>query len=183
MKTFKSFIENKIESSSWLDKNVETKLSDQINLEFYSMNLYFYFESIAQQMRLEGFASWFRKSAVEELDHAKKILDFVYNRQGNVNFKPIIIENNLKTDNIKSVLDASLLHEKKVTQKLTELSEISEKESDKMTYNLMLSMIEEQIEEEKKVQLILDDLKLSGLDQPGLFLVDKILVDKKLRDN
>ena len=64
-------------------------LNAQINAEMYSSYLYLGMEAYFQSNSLSGFAGWMRGQVQEELFHAMKIYDFVFERGGKVTLQAI----------------------------------------------------------------------------------------------
>ena len=65
-----------------LSKRMEEALNKQINAELYSAYLYLAMAAYFQSVSLGGFENWMRIQAQEELTHAMKFYDFVYERGG-----------------------------------------------------------------------------------------------------
>ena len=72
-----------------IKKKIEDALNKQVNAELYSAYMYLSMEAYFQSINLSGFANWMRCQTQEEIFHAMKIYDFIYERGGKVNLKPI----------------------------------------------------------------------------------------------
>lgn len=146
-------------------------LNGQINAEMYSSYLYLGMEAYFQSLSLAGFATWMRGQVQEELFHAMKFYDFVFERGGKVELQDI-----KKPDaQWKSPLEAFkhvLEHEQHVTSLINDLADLSMKEKDHATLNFLQWFIAEQVEEESTAGEIVDKLKLIKNDSSGLFLLD-----------
>ncbi|WP_330362440.1 ferritin [[Clostridium] dakarense] len=57
------------------------KINDQINFEFYSSYTYLAMAAYAESIDLSGFANFFRVQAEEELFHAMKLYDYVFQKK------------------------------------------------------------------------------------------------------
>ena len=72
-----------------LSDELKESLNSQVNEELYSAYLYAavagYFESI----NLKGFAHWMNLQVAEELSHAAKIVDYLFQRGAHVIYKAI----------------------------------------------------------------------------------------------
>ncbi len=146
-------------------------LNEQINAEMYSSYLYLAMEAYFQSISLTGFAAWMRSQVQEELFHAMKFYDFVFERGGLVTLQTI-----KKPDSSwKSPLDAFknvLKHEEHVTSLINDLVDLSMAEKDHATLNFLQWFVAEQVEEEATAGEIVDKLKLIKNDTSGLFMMD-----------
>lgn len=157
-----------------LPEKMEKALNEQINAEMYSSYLYLSMESYFQSIGLAGFASWMRMQAQEEMFHAMKIYDFVYERGGRV----ILAAIDQPPAEWKSVLDVFenvLSHEQKVTGLINDLVNLALDERDHATNIFLQWFVTEQVEEEAGVGSVLDKLKLVGDDTSGLFVLEQEL--------
>jgi ferritin len=154
-----------------LKDNMLKALNGQINAEMYSSYLYLGMEAYFQSISLTGFASWMRGQVQEELFHAMKFYDFVFERGGQVTLQAI-----KKPDSSwKSPLDAFrhvLKHEQHVTALINDLVDQAIVEKDHATQNFLQWFVAEQVEEEAGVGEIVDKLKLIKNDTSGLFFLD-----------
>ena len=146
-------------------------LNGQINAEMYSSYLYLGMEAYFQSISLSGFAAWMRGQVQEELFHAMKFYDFVFERGGKVDLQAI----KKPQASWKSPLDAFkhvLKHEQLVTSLINDLVDLSMAEKDHATLNFLQWFIAEQVEEEATAGEIVDKLKLIKNDSSGLFMLD-----------
>lgn len=122
-------------------------LNDQVNMEFGSAYLY---RSMAHDMKnlaLNGYSKWLDKQYEEEREHAFKIISYIEDRDGVVDFKSI---EGIKKHYDKP-LDAakdSLAHEEKVSASIRHLFKLAREEGDIETEVFLQWFITEQIEEE-----------------------------------
>ncbi len=72
-----------------LKKKMLKAMNDQINAEMFSSYLYLSMEAYFQSISLKGFAAWMRAQAQEEMMHAMKFYDYVYERGGKVTLEAI----------------------------------------------------------------------------------------------
>ena len=157
-----------------LNKAIADKLNEQINLEFYSSNVYLQMSSWCSKHGYEGAAAFLLRHADEELEHMQKLFTYVSETSG----MPLLGKIDApKHDyaSLKEVFETTLEHEKLVTSKINELVESTFAEKDYSTFNFLQWYVAEQHEEEKLFSGILDKLNLLGEDGKGLFLVDKDL--------
>src|SRR5262245_2417323 len=67
-----------------LSKKIETLLNKQINYEFTAAYNYLAMKAWFESANLAGFANWMQHQAVEEIEHAMKLFQFVCDRGGQV---------------------------------------------------------------------------------------------------
>jgi ferritin len=154
-----------------LSKVVQDTINDQIKNELYSAYLYLSMSAYFEGANLPGCAHWMRVQSQEEVSHAMKFFEFVFDRGGRVMLQAI----DQPSVDFKSPLDIfqqSLQHEQKVTAMINHIYELAVKENDYATQTFVQWFITEQVEEEKNATQIVDQLKAVG-DQPAaLFMLD-----------
>ncbi|MBN1166620.1 MAG: ferritin [Methanospirillaceae archaeon] len=162
-----------------MNTKMEKAINEQINAELYSAYLYLSMAAWYSSSGLKGFANWERIQAQEERDHALKFYDYVLARGGAVTLTPIAgppTEWRTPADAFAFQLE----HEQKVTELITNLVNLAQKEKDHASYNMLQWFIDEQVEEEENARDILDKLKLiEGEKGTGvLFMLDKELATR-----
>ena len=157
-----------------LSKKLQEALNRQINEEFYSSYIYLAMAAWLEDRNLDGCAHWMRMQAEEEHQHAMKIFEYVVDRGGRVEL--FAVKEPPKTWNSpRAVFEASLEHEKFMTESIGKLADLAIAERDHATNNLMQWYVSEQVEEEAQVDDILRKLEMMGTEGPGLFLMDREL--------
>lgn len=154
-----------------LKKKMLKALNDQINAEMFSSYLYLSMEAYFQSISLKGFASWMRAQAQEELMHAMKFYDFVYERGGTVTLEAIAKPEN-RWDSPLAAFEAVAKHEAHVTDLINNLVDMAISEKDHATNNFLQWFISEQVEEEASAAEIVERLKLIRDNTSGLFMMD-----------
>ncbi|OBW92146.1 ferritin [Gallibacterium salpingitidis] len=150
------------------------KLNQQINLEFYSSNLYLQMGAWCNEHGYEGASAFLLRHAEEELQHMQKLFSYV----SETGALPILGEIEApKHDfqSLKELFELVLEHEKFITEKINQLVEVSFTEKDYSTFNFLQWYVSEQHEEETLFKRILAKFTLVGEDQRGLYFVDKEL--------
>ena len=157
-----------------LKKNIEQAINRQINAEFWSAYLYLSMSTYFHSLNLNGFASWMRVQAQEELTHAMRFYDHVVERGGRVKLTSI----EAVPTEWKSPLHAfedTYAHEQKVTGLIHDIMKQAVEEKDYATMNMLQWFIDEQVEEEASADEIVQKLKLVGKEGSGLFMIDQEL--------
>jgi ferritin len=159
-----------------LTKQMIDKLNQQINLEFFSSNLYLQMSAWCGNHGFEGAEKFLGLHAEEEQMHMKRL--FTYIKETGA--MPLIGQINApehQFDSLSDIFKSTLEHEKLVTQSINDLAGLAFSISDFSTFNFLQWYISEQHEEENLFSGILDKLHLLGTDGKGLFLFDKELME------
>lgn len=157
-----------------LSANVIKLLNDQMNLEFYSSNLYLQMSAWCEQNGFEGAAKFLSEHAAEEMQHMRKLFTYL-NETGALAVITAIEAPAHEYKSLKEILELTYKHEKLITSKINELVGKTFEEKDYSAFNFLQWYVAEQHEEEKLFSGILDKLNLLGEDGKGLFLIDKDL--------
>ena len=153
-------------------------LNEQINKEFYSGYLYLSMSAHLKELGLNGFASWMRHQAREEVEHGLKIFDYLIDCNSFVTLKQIRTPE-FEFNGILSIFNIVYEHEKCITRAIMSVAKKAEEECDRTTLNFVDWFIEEQIEEEEAVKNIIKRLEMFGDDKVALYLMDKELGERK----
>ncbi len=154
-----------------LHKDMEKAINDQIKWELWSGYLYLSMSSWFSSKGLNGFASWMKNQAGEELFHATKMFDFVNERGG----RAILQTVEAPPHQWKSALEAlkyGLKHEGEVTARINNLVNVAAKLKDHATVNFLQWFVAEQVEEEASFGDVVNKLELVG-DGGALYMLDK----------
>ncbi|MDY0391188.1 ferritin [Desulfobulbus oligotrophicus] len=154
-----------------MNEKILNAINKQINAEMYSAYLYLSMEAHFQSIGLLGFATWMRAQAQEEMMHAMKFYDYVYERGGTVTLEAID-KPEATWDTPLAVFEAVLAHEKHVTSLINDLVELAINERDHASNIFLQWYVTEQVEEEASVNEVIDKLKLIEGTRSGLFMVD-----------
>jgi ferritin len=157
-----------------LSEKMLNALNAQIRDEFYSDYFYLSMSAWCGSNDLPGMAAFMKTKGEEERVHALKIYDYVHDRDGKVTLMAI----EQPPAEFKSYLDIfekQLGHEKKVTTSIHNLYAIALEEKDYATSVMLQWFIEEQVEEEKEAQEIIQLCKKVGESESALFMLDEKL--------
>ncbi|MBN2017251.1 MAG: ferritin [Candidatus Cloacimonetes bacterium] len=157
-----------------ISKKMTDALNLQINKELYSAYLYLAMSAHAEDIGLKGFANWFFIQIQEEMSHAQKIYNYVFEQ----NQKVVLDEIKKPPADFKSPMDMfqkTLEHEQFVTKSINELVYLAKQEKDYATEIFLQWFVTEQIEEEGNDNEIIDKLRYIGDNGNGLLMLDKEL--------
>jgi ferritin len=160
-----------------LTPSMQNALNSQLNAEYYSSYLYLSMAAYCEEISLKGFANWFRVQVQEEMVHAMKFFNFILDRRGKVELKAIEGPP-VKWDSSQAIFEASLEHEKSVSQRLNKLADLAVKESDHATHAFLEWFVTEQVEEEATVDQVLQELRLVNNNPTGLYMLDRELAQR-----
>jgi ferritin len=155
-----------------LSKNLVGKLNDQVNLEFFSSNLYLQMAAWCESQGLRGSAFFLGKHAGEEMMHMRKIFDYV-NETGALAVLGKIEAPPVEYQSLGDLFTRILEHERHVTGKINSLVDVALQEKDFATFNFLQWFVSEQHEEESLVGEIVGKVKLVGGEGRGLFFLDR----------
>ncbi|MCG7532722.1 non-heme ferritin [Psychrobium sp. MM17-31] len=148
------------------------KLNEQINLEFYSSNLYLQMSAWCEDKSFDGAATFLRKHANEEMEHMKRLFTYV-SETGGLPILGAIDAAPHEFESLHDVFTQILEHECEITSKINELAHVAFTSHDYSTFNFLQWYVAEQHEEEKLFKGILDKLEMIGNDGSAMYMFDK----------
>ncbi len=150
-----------------LSKKIETLLNKQINYEFTAAYNYLAMKAWFENANLAGFANWMQHQAVEELQHAMKLFQFVCDRGGQVKLESVDKPaGGYKTP--REVFAKATQLEKGNTKSINDLYAAAVADSDYATESHLKWFIDEQVEEEKTTREIEELLDIVGDSRSAL---------------
>lgn len=161
-----------------LTESIENALNRQIVEELYASHLYLSMEAYCETLALEGAARWLSHQSREEYGHAKKIFDYINDRNGKVRLGQVNAPPHEWSSPLALFEDA-YRHEQNVTAAIGKLIELAKKEGDHLTFSFLQWFADEQVEEEDSVSRIVDRFKIAGSDGSALLLLDKELGERE----
>ena len=155
-----------------ISKKMQEALNEQVNAEFYSAYLYLSMVAYFESINLPGFANWMRAQTQEELAHAMKIYDYINGRGGRVTLKSID-QPPTEWESPLAAFEAAYGHEQKVTGLINELVNLAIEEKDHAANMFLQWFVNEQVEEEKSADDIVQKLR-QIVDAPSVMnMLDK----------
>lgn len=157
-----------------LSKKVQDAINEQIKNELYSAYIYLAMTAYFEDQNLPGMARWMRMQSNEEVEHAMKFFDYIYDRGGRVALE-VIDQPPFEWTSPLAAFEQAYAHEQKVTGLINGIYETAVKENDYPTQVMLHWFIDEQVEEERNASNIVEQLKMIG-DQTGpLLMLDRQL--------
>jgi ferritin len=157
-----------------MNNRVEAALNDQIKKEASSSQYYLSMASWAENNGLNGTAKFMYTHADEERFHMLKLVKFV-NERGGKAIIPAVGQPPVEFRELKNVFELLLEHEIGVTASINNLVDICLQEKDYTTHNFVQWYVSEQLEEEALARMMIDKLKLIGVDNSGMYMFDRDL--------
>jgi len=157
-----------------ISSNLKKALNDQTALEANASNTYLAMASWCEITGYEGSAAFFYVQAEEERQHMLKFVHYL----NDMGVSATIPGTKSPTSNFKSlelIIKTALNNERTVTKAIHKIVEITQKEKDHSTYAFLEWFVNEQVEEEKKFETILQKFDLIGRDKLAINEIDKIL--------
>jgi ferritin len=157
-----------------LSKTIQDAMNEQIKNELYSAYLYLSMSAYCEAANLPGCAHWMRVQAQEEVGHAMKFYEFIYERGGRVVLQAID-QPPVEFQSPLNVFEQTLEHEKKVTAMIHDLYALAVQEKDYASQAFLQWFVTEQVEEEDSATQILETLKMIGDKGHALLMLDREL--------
>ena len=148
------------------------KLNEQINIEFYSSNLYLQMSAWCETKGFEGSAKFLRLHAEEEMEHMMRVFTYI-GEAGALAVLGTIDAPPTEFESLQAIFSMALHHERGVTQAINDRAALAFEEKDFSTFNFLQWFIAEQHEEEGLFNGINDKFEIIGDDGHALFLVDR----------
>lgn len=160
-----------------LSDNLLKNLNDQVNFEFYSSYTYLAMAAYAESVDLSGIANFFRVQAQEELFHAMKLYDYIFQKNDVVELDKIDKPES-KYESIIDVFETGYKHEQLVTSRIYKLADIASEEKEHATISLLRWFIDEQVEEENTFNTLLKKIKRAEDNPAALYMLDEELATR-----
>lgn len=158
-----------------LSKAMQEALNQHLHHELESSYLYLSMAAYLSAANFPGAAHWMRLQAKEELVHAMKFYDYINDRSGR-NILQALEAPPIEWESLLDVFESGLEHEKKMSQKINALVDLSLQEKDHATNTMLQWLVSEQVEEEATFTELINKFKLAG--SGGMFMIDEALAKR-----
>lgn len=155
-----------------INEKVLKALNEQVGKEIFSSYLYLSMASYFDSIDLLGFGKWMKVQAREELGHAMKIYEFIYERGGRVEL-PAIEKPQSNWESPLKAFEAAYNHERFITESINKIYSLAKEENDYATQEFLNWFVKEQVEEEAQTELILKKLQKLQDSPTALYMLDK----------
>lgn len=155
-----------------MKKKMQDAFNQQINEELYSAYLYASMRAYFESLNLKGFSHWMSIQVQEEMIHARKFVQFIYDRCGRVQLKALK-QPDWEWASPLAVFEAGYKHECHITECINKLATLALKEDDHAARVFLEWFVTEQVEEEANADAMVQNLKLAKDNASALFLLDR----------
>lgn len=160
-----------------ISKNLENAINEQINFEFYSAYTYLAMSAYAEEIDFPGAANFFKIQAQEELDHARKMYDYLFQKGGKVVLEAIE-KPKAEFDNLLNIFEEGLKHEQTVTKRIYNIANIALDEKEHATMSFLSWFVDEQVEEEENFTNLVKKIKRASGNEANLYMIDNELATR-----
>lgn len=154
-----------------INKEVLVLLNDQVELEAFSSFQYFSMSAWLESEGYKGAAKFMMRQADEEMDHMKRVFDYITEAGGRA-IVPAIPKPQEEFDSFEDVFITALQHEKKVTDSIHNIVGKSQSVKDFTTFNFLQWYVSEQLEEESLFNSILDKINMLKKENNSFYHLD-----------
>lgn len=155
-----------------LSDTVLKALNEQVNEELYSWYVYTAMANHFEHIALKGFASWMHTQALEELDHANRLMAYIHARGASPTLTAIKAPPSTWNSPLEAMEDA-YKHECHISACINQLANIAQKEGDQTTQTFLNWFITEQVEEEALVDGLVQQLRYIKDSPAAIFMMDR----------
>ncbi len=154
-----------------LKNNIAELLNEQINRELYSAYMYLGISAWYEEQNLEGFANWYYIQSKEEMDHAMKIYHYLIDNGEKVSLSSIHRFDEV-FETFDQPLKAGLKHEYYISESIDEIYSRCLEVKDYRTSIFLEWFIEEQVEEEKNAEKLVNQFEALASDNKLIYMMD-----------
>lgn len=157
-----------------ISKRLQDQINAQIKNELESAYLYAAMVAYFKAEGLDGMAHWMEVQTNEEIGHARKFFDYLFERGGQAELQPISVLKSNWASPLEAFKDA-YQHEQFITGKINELVEAALSEKDYAARSFLDWYVAEQVEEENSVLKVIQLLERAGSSGQALLMLDNVL--------
>lgn len=150
------------------------KLNEQLNLEFYSANMYLQMSAWCSHRSFEGAEAFLKTHSKEEMQHMHRLFNYLSNT-GSLPLLGCIAAPPVEFSSLSAVFQNIYEHEQLITCHLNTISHEAMIIHDYSTFHFLQWYVAEQHEEEKLFKSVLDKLAMIGNSGKSLFFIDQDL--------
>jgi len=160
-----------------ISERLFNELNKQMNFEFYSAHIYLAMAAYCAAEDFDGFANFFKVQAEEEKFHAMKFYNYINEMNGRITLEGMTEPQN-DYESLLDVFQVAYKHEKIVTSKIYNLTDIATEEREHATISLLKWFIDEQVEEEATFNGLIKRLGRINDDPTSIYMLDNELSTK-----
>lgn len=154
-----------------VDKAIQEAINEQIRAELHSAYLYLAMSAHFSEANYDGFATWMKLQAREELGHAMRLYDYVLERGGHLDLRTVEGPDG-DFGSPREIFESALEHEKKITAMIHALYDLAREKKDYATEMQLQWFVTEQVEEEDSAGRAVEQIRLAGDSTSALLMLD-----------
>ncbi|THD26619.1 Ferritin-1 chloroplastic [Fasciola hepatica] len=160
-----------------LHSDLEVGFNNQILAEYEAFYVYEHMAAYFSRpdVGLLGFAKFFKESANEEVEHARKFTEFINKRSGRVVLQHVMLNSEtapMKYESIKDAIDLAIAKEMHVSRLIKDIHLRASQLNDAQAQHFLDDFLMEQVDSTAKLRVIRSRL---ALDSSATFLLDQEL--------
>lgn len=155
-----------------ISKKIEAAINKQINHEIMAAYNYLAISAWFEEQNLAGFAKWFMMQRTEELEHAQRLYQYLFDRGGKVTLDAVP-KPKAAFASALAAFKAAYELEKANTRAINALYRLAKTEDDFATLSHLQWFLDEQVEEEKTMSESIALLQFAGKDSSALLMLDE----------
>ncbi len=157
-----------------ISPRMKNLLNAQIGMEANASNHYLAMASWCEVTGYEGSAALLYQQADEERMHMQKIVRYM-NGIGVGAKIPAVKQPPVSYRSIEEIFKTALKNEQAVTKSFNKMTNVAQNDGDHATFTFLQWFVSEQVEEEKKMETILQKFKILGRDKIAIYEADRII--------
>ena len=159
-----------------ISKSMNAALNEQIGNEFLASLQYINIASYFAEEGLNALSAHFFKQSDEEREHALRFVKYVLDAGGHVSVPDVPAPQHL-FKSAREAVELALNHEKRVTDQISRLVDLSLKEGDHITKSVLDWFVREQLEEVSSMDNLLKVVTRAG--ETNLLFVEQYILQHK----
>ncbi len=152
-------------------------LNKQMKMEFDSAYLYLAMSAFFEGKNLKGFAQWLKVQHQEELLHAHKLYNHIFERAATP-IVPAIDQPVVNWKTPQEVFEKIYAHEQKVSASIHSIVKLAQELDDFATKDFLIWFVNEQVEEEAQSLEILDYIKMVSESTAAMFQLNTQMFER-----
>jgi ferritin len=164
-----------------LQDSVLDMLNEQMAMEAHSSASYLSMSGWCYAQGLVGCGSFFKKQSGEEREHHLKLFDYIADA-GGLPVSPDVTNIERNFEGLRDILVKALEMEISITQSFNKITDHCHKIKDFQTAKFVQWYLDEQLEEEQQARRCIEIYDLIGIEQDGLWRIDKEIYKLKHKD-
>jgi Ferritin-like protein len=161
--------------STLLPEVLQEAITGQITVERTNASVYAQLDIVFRKMAWFGMAKWANKSSHDETMHSEKFIDYLDDRNYFPDLDEIPVPEAVDYTNPMPVFIAALELEKATTKRINDLYLLADDENDIATCVFLQWFVTEQVDSEKEILDIINELQHGSTDAAYLAMIDEEL--------